>query len=326
MRFFKGLIVGMVSLSVLWLLLIYMQRGKPTVSSQWIADVYEHKMARAKSIEGTRLFIVGGSASLFGLNSQILETTYGLPTTNLGVNAGLLLPYVLLKSKTVLRKNDIVIMPLEYHFYVYDGKPNIQMIDQIFSRDPKFFKYLTFQEQAKMLWHMTSKRLYDGFMAKGGQKSMMGPYGYTNLNAYGDQTHTSEAEAQQWAYDWENLQKELPRRYGHDTRSDTLSWKWLQSYITWAKKEGICLIFTPPTMVYDAFYETDLQEKKFYTSLKEKVEALGGVFIGEPYAYMYDRKYYFNTEYHLNETGRNIWTENLMKDLGPDLRRNCSLK
>lgn len=325
MQFFKGMIIGILLLGMVWTALIYTQVGKPTLSSQWISDAYEHKMARATSIEGTRLFIVGGSASLFGLDSAVLEKTYGLPTVNLGVNAGLLLPYVLLKSQTVLKRGDIVIMPLEYHFYVYDGKPNVQMIDQIFSRDPQFFKHLTLQEQLQMLWHITPQRLYDGFMAKGGTKSMMGPYGYANLNAYGDQTHTSQEEAQQWAYDWESLKKELPRHYGHDSQND-MGWKWLQSYITWAKKEGICLIFTPPTMMNDSFYETNLQEREFYTTLKKKVESLGVSFVGEPYTYMYDRKYYFNTDYHLNEVGRKLWTKDLIKDLGSDLRRNCSLK
>ena len=319
MHFFKGFAYGTIFLLLAWLLLIYASSTRPTASSQWIADAYAHKTEIAQKIQGQKIVIVAGSASLFGIDSKAFETTFNHPTVNFGVNAGLLLPYVLLKSKSVLKKGDIVIMPLEYHFYTYDGTPNVQMIDQIFSRDPHFFWELSFFEQLKMLWYISPKRIKEGFQAKGTPKTMMGPYGYAHLDSHGDQTHTSEQEALQWAYDWDSLKKELPRTYAKESHH-TKGWEWLTSYIAWAKQEGITLIITPPTMMFDPYYRNDPKEKAFYEGLKAKVEALGVPFVGDPYAYMYKRPLYFNTDYHLTDIGRTQWTQALIQDLKTHLK------
>jgi len=305
---------GTLLLTTFWLLLVALSANRPTASSQWIADAYAHKTALTQKTIGRKLLIVAGSASLFGIDSKAFENTFGIPTINYGVNAGLLLPYVLLKSKTVLNKGDIVLMPLEYHFYTYDGTPNVQMIDQIFSRDPHLFWQLSLLEQCKMLWYISPKRIYEGFQAKGTPKTMMGPYGYAHLNDRGDQTHTSEQEALQWAYDWEALKKELPRTYAKDGHH-TKGWKWLASYVAWAKENDITLIITPPTMMFDPYYQENPQERAFYEGLKAKVESLSVPFIADPYTYMYPREDYFNTDYHLTDKGRQKWTQALIHDL-----------
>ncbi|MDD4505230.1 MAG: hypothetical protein PHE60_02515 [Sulfurospirillaceae bacterium] len=314
MMFFKGFIAAILTITVFWLFLLISQISRPTLSSQWIADAYEHKTKLAQKIQGQKILIVAGSSSLFGLDSKALEQAYQIPVVNFSVNAGLLLPFVLLKSQEVLKKGDIVIMPLEYHFYTYDGIPNVQMIDQIFSREPSFFWKLSLKEQWHMLRLTSITQLYKGFLAKGGQKTMIGPYGYANLDDHGDQTHTSKEEAIQWAYDWEALKKELPRHYGQDAHNKE-GWRWLKDYAQWAKEEGIHLIITPPTMMFDPFYKNDPVEKAFYEGLKVKVESLGISFVGDPYTYMYEREVYFNTDYHLTDIGRTIWTQALIKDL-----------
>lgn len=301
-----------------WVGAVFFQSGRPTPSSQWIADAYELKISAAEKTAGPKIVIVAGSNALFGIDSKKLEQAYGIPVVNLGVNAGLLLPYVLLKSRSVLKRGDTVIMPLEYHFYTYDGIPNVQMIDQIWSRDPSLFWELTFPEQARMLWMISSARLIEGFAASGGERAMCGPYGYQNIDGYGDQTHTSVSEAQQWAYDWDALKKELPRRYGADADHQE-GWEWLQRYARWAAQNGIRLIVIPPTMMEHPFYRSDPAERRFYEGLAEKVEKLGIPFVGNPYDYMYPREYYFNTDYHLNDTGRLLHTRRILEDLGTDL-------
>ncbi|MDD2266026.1 hypothetical protein [Sulfuricurvum sp.] len=306
-----------------WIAAVFLQTSRPTASSQWIADAYALKTAAAQKIEGKKIVIVAGSTALFGIDSKKLEETYRLPVVNFGVNAGLLLPYVLLKSQSVLKRGDIVILPLEYHFYTYDGIPNAQMIDQIWSRDPSFFWKLSWKERLSMLWMTPISRLVDGFLAQGGSPMMCGPYGYKNLDERGDQTHTSEEEAKQWATDWEGLKKELPRRYGAVGNVDSLGWKWLRRYVAWAAQNGICLIVTPSTMMYDDSYWKDPEERRFYEGLKARIEALGVPFIGNPYSTMYGREMYFNTDFHLIDTGREVWTQQLINDLGSDISKWC---
>lgn len=306
-----------------WIALIFFQVSRPTLSSQWIADVYEMKTSAAQQIEGNKIVIVAGSNALFGVNSKMIEEAYTMPVVNFGVNAGLLLPYVLLKSQSVLKRGDIVIMPLEYHFYTYDGVPNAQMMDQIWSRDPSFFWKLSLKEQWYMVWMTPFRRVVEGFLAQGGKKMMCGPYGYQNLDERGDQTHTSAQEAQQWDYDWDALKKEFPRHYGADSKKNLEGLQWLRRYAVWAKENGILLIVTPPTMMKDKSYYDDPVERQFYDGLKQRVEGIGIAFIGNPYDSMYTREMYFNTDYHLNDKGRERWTRHLINDVGSTLSQQC---
>lgn len=318
MRFFVGIFLGLGLMTAGWLGALLLQAGRPTLSSQWIADAYRLKTAAAAAIAGPKIVIVAGSSALFGLDAGLIERAYGLPTINFGVNAGLLPPYVLHKSKEVLRPGDIVLMPLEYSFYTYDGVANVQMIDQIWSRDPGFLRQLSLLEQLRMVWLVSANRLVEGYLARGGAPAMCGPYGYQNIDGRGDQTHTSAAEAVAWAYDWANLQKDLPRRYGLKA-SPPEAWAWLGGYLDWAREQGVRVVITPPTMLFDPFYREDARERAFYQGLGPRVRALGVPFVGDPYAYMYERQWYFNTDYHLNDLGRQRHTRRLIADLGPDL-------
>lgn len=318
MRFFAGILLGLCLFSTGWLGALLLQAGRPTLSSQWIADAYRLKTATAAVITGPKIVIVAGSSALFGLDAGMIEQAYGLPTINFGVNAGLLLPYILYKSKEILHPGDIVLMPLEYGLYNYDGVPNVQMIDQIWSRDPGVLRHLSALEALRMVWMVSAERLVEGFLAQGGAPAMCGPYGYQNIDARGNQIHTSAAEALAWSRDWTNLQKELPRRYAANSHNSD-AWAWLKRYFDWARERGIRVIITPPTMMFSPFYYENAQERAFYEGLKSRVEALGVPFVGDPYDYMYERQWYFNTDYHLNDLGRQRHTQRLIADLGSSL-------
>jgi hypothetical protein len=325
MKIWAGLITGIFGMSAAWVVILLLQMGRPTLSSQWIADVYAAKTVRAVHIQGRRIVVVAGSNALFGIDSKMLEQAYDLPVVNFAVNAGLMLPYVLLKSQAVLRPGDIVLLPLEYHFYVYDGIPNTQMIDQIWSRDPHFLQSLTVGEQWRMIWMISLNRVMEGFRAAGGVPTMCGPYGHENIDDHGDQTHTSAEEAKAWASDWEALKTELPRRYGAQAEQDQ-GWWWLRRYVRWAREQGIHLIFLPPAMMADPSYRHDPVEARFYTTLADRVRTLGVAFVGEPYSSMYPREWFFNTDHHLIDQARTRHTRRIIEALGPDLSRHQGME
>jgi hypothetical protein len=281
--------------------------------SQWIYDVYTKKTNYAKSINEKKVVIVAGSNTLFGLDSQKIAKEYNIPVVNYGVNAGLLLPYILYKSKEVINPNDIVILPLEYPMYNYDGEPNEQMIDYIFSRDFNAFFYLTFKEQFLMIWNITFNRLVNGYTDKNKPHHNTGFYGAHNTNIYGEQIKTEEK------YKNKNIQKELNNHkansYGKDFNKKNLSWNYLADFVNWCEKKKVKVIFMPSTMMYFEAYKQDLEEKRFYETLPLEIEKRGWIFVGNPYDYMYDKKYYFNTDFHLTSEGKEIRTNQIVKDL-----------
>ncbi|MDD5401602.1 MAG: hypothetical protein PHQ93_10475 [Sulfurimonas sp.] len=318
MRFFLGIFGGFFVLSLLWITAIWLQSGRYTTSSQWVADVYEiKKEASKKAANEGRIVIIGGSSALFGIDSKALEEHFMVRSINGGVNAGLMLPYVLLKSREIVQKGDLVLAPFEYSFYNYDGVAGAQMIDQIWARDRSFFWELGVKEKFFMLFMTEFRRIYDGFLAKGTEKIMIGPYGYANVDEDGNQIRTSKSDALQWSRDMEATLKELPRRYG-DSGVNKASLEWIEKYAAYLEKKGAKLIILPPSMMEDEFYKNDEKQREFYNGLREKMSKIGVKFLGNPYEFMYERDMMFNTDYHLTDEARVVHTKKIEKLLEAD--------
>jgi len=87
-----------------------------------------------------------------------------------------------------------------------------------------------------------------------------------------------------------------PETYGKEYNQNSLGWKYLKEFISWCDKRKVKVIFIPSTLM-------DIAKSK------------GLNYIGEPFDYMYNKSLYFNTNFHLNNIGRKIRTEQIIKDL-----------
>jgi hypothetical protein len=308
-KFFSTLAI----LFIIWIAIVFFQTRNDTKMSQWVYDVYEKKSKIANNIKEKKIIIVSGSNALFGIDSKMLGDAFKIPVVNFGVNAGVLLPYTLYKAKEVIKDGDIVLLPLEYPMYSYNGMPNEQMIDFIFSRDMGIFFNLSLREQFYMVWNITFKRLKDGYEALGGAKVTKGLYGAHNVNRYGDQVGATLKSKSK------SIKKELnalkANRYGSEYNSDALGWKYLEEFVSWCDKKGVQTIFTPSTMLKFNIYKKDKKERWFYENISNEVKKRGWIYLGDPYDYMYTKKYYFNTDFHLINMGRIKRTKQMILDL-----------
>lgn len=313
MKFFIQFLITLVILFLLWGGMVLGQGQKATQTSQWVFDVYEKKKAYAQSIDERKIVILSGSNALFGINSKMLEDSFGVKVVNYGVNAGVLLPYMLFKSKEIIKPKDVVILPLEYHVYTYDGTPNAQMIDTIFSRDMDFFYALTLKEQFLMVWNITLERILTGHEAKGGTPISSGLYGAHNIDVRGDQIGATTAAKN------EHIEKELdalvPNNYGEIYKKDALAWHYFEEFVAWCDARDVKVIFMPTTMLFFDAYKKDAKERWFYENIAKEITAKGWRFVGEPYEYMYTKEHYFNTDFHLTSEARDMRTRQMIGDL-----------
>ena len=308
-RFFLTL----VTLFFGWTAVVFLQSGNPTVGSQWIYDVYKKKVEIAKGIDKRKMVIVSGSNALFGIDSAMLQKRLRIPVVNFGVNAGVMLPYTLYKAKEVIDRGDIVLMPLEYPMYSYNGVPNAQMIDYIFSRDMDAFFKLTLKEQFYMVWSITFSRLSDGYFYKGGSMVTAGLYRVGNINEYGDQINTNTKYKTKEMRD--KLNSLEAKRYGREYNSKALGWKYLKEFVSWCRAKEVEVIFMPSTIMrFDSYY-SNAKERWFYENIANEVQDRGWRYIGKPYDYMYPKDLYFNTPFHLINRGRKIRTQQIINDL-----------
>lgn len=324
MRFFTGLIIGLFITAMLWLLAIYAQLNNPTPS--WVHHAYELKTAAAQRIEQPKIVLVSGSNALFGIESQQMQQAWQRPVINYGVNAALLLPYILHKSKTVLKAGDIALLPIEYPLYLYNGASNAQLIDHILAREPTFLGQISWQEAFMTLWQISLTRIWQGYHPSDAQPPKHVLYGTHNIDPHtGDQLNTSQQQIQgQELKEWQALHNLKPHQYGKEDNPHNLAWDYLRAYIHWAKQQQVCLIFIPSAFHQHPSYRDNPVEQQFYSTLPEKIRALGVPYIGDPFDYMYPLDDLFNTEYHLTAEARQRHTAKLIQDLGDDLSQHCT--
>ncbi len=285
--------------------------------SQWIADAYSKKERIAQSIPGKKIVIAAGSNALFGVNSQMLSDAFGLPVVNDSVNAGIELPCILYMAKRVISQGDIVIMPLEHSMYAYSGKPGVQMIDFLLSREPGCFGTLHSTEQFYLLWHVAIDRIIDGYLSQGGEPVREGIYGVQNIDEYGDQTHTEVKYRSEAMYQdvLKSYQINPPYTYGKDFSQNAPGWEYLKEFTRWCKERDAKVLFMPATLMRHQSYYDDPKERWFHTHIADEVRSRGWNYIGKSYDYMYDERLYFNTDSHLIDRGRTMRTEQMIMDL-----------
>lgn len=307
-----------------WMLGIEQQLNVGTPGSRWVFDAYQHKIAAADKTPGPRVLVVAGSNALFGIDSGQLEAFWNRPVINLGVNAGLGLPYILDLSERVARAGDVILMPMEYALYLDDGAANAQIIDYVIGRDADYWHRLSFFRRLALAFGMTPERWLQGFQHLPDVAVTSGIYGAHHLDARGDQTHSTAAD--RTAADSAAVSASKSWHYGARAAQEKGGWGLVAAYAKWAQKKGVCVIAAPTVLMHHDQYQQDPQEAAFYASLPERIASLGIPYVGSPKDFMYPADWLFNTDHHLQDWARVQHTARLIKLLKRDPLDYCRKK
>lgn len=312
MKYLIRISLFLISFFPIWVALFYLQLGAPTMSSEWIEQAYDLKKKRASSCTVPKVLIVSGSGSLFGFNSQLIEEALNRPVINFGVAVGLRLPYILEQTKSVLSKDDIVILPLEYYLYGDADEYTTTLLDYIVSRDPNYFNALPLFEKVNVIVRLPLSRLLSGIKnaIKPTWYPCKGLYCIENMSPWGDQINI-EPE-QRTAFDVERLRSWQDIAIYPDITKR--SKKTLTDFQTWANEKGVKLVMIPMHVIDNPSYHTQ-KGQDFFNKIRSFANAQGILFVGDVYGHMYDKQYFFNGEYHLNSIGVAQNTQRMIKEL-----------
>jgi hypothetical protein len=291
----------------LHLVLFSTQIGLPSESSRWIDESYSLKTARIRSISGSKIIIVSGSNALFSLEAREIEKQLGVPVVNYATHAGLQLDYLLYKARQIVSKGDIILLPLEYDLYNYQGETTGTLADYISSRDSQFlmsnYKLYFNCAFSFSICDLVFRNLYRFWP----EDRIVGYYDASYLDAWGDKTNTQRSLIQRT--DIEGLRSLKPSNFVFNENSHASAV--LVDFIDNCRDRDVQVVFTYPTFLYfDAYKSASFLENA--EKLRKFVESHGAVFIGNPYDFMFPMEDFFNTAYHANEVGRSLSTARLI--------------
>jgi hypothetical protein len=313
-RYLIGIGVGWLLLCIGWWGLARWQIGAPTESSRWLSEAQTKKNHAAALVTGPRLLIVGGSSSHFGLRAEQLTKALGVPTINLGVSAGLDLPYILWNARRVARAGDTILLVLEYELYDYDGEMNVLQVDFMMAREPDFFFAQPLWAQLQQIFSLSPKRLKQGVRARLGKPNPPeSRYDAQTINAFGDETANRKETAPKDHPDLHLVTQPLVRGFNLKRPA----WVGLRDFLAWARTEQVRVFAGFPALLerpeYGNLNEIELRLrplKQFYWG--EQVET-----IGTGSEFIYERPWFYDTHYHLQAKAAELNTKALLKYLKP---------
>jgi hypothetical protein len=267
------------------------------------------------------VLVVAGSNAMFGIDSGQLEAYWHRPVVNLAGNAGLGLPYILDLSQRAAHNGDVILMPLEYALMLDDGKPNAQIIDYVMARDLDYWRSQPRIEQLRFAVGLAPDRWLQGLQHQPDAPVTSGTYGAHHLDARGDQTHTAPADRTD--ADKAAVAAVKPWDYGSRAASESGGWQQLARYAQWAHRHNVCLVAVPTVLLHHAKYDSDAADQAFYSSLPQRMGALGIPYVGKPMDFMYPPSWFFDTDHHLQDWARAKHTARLISLLAPNPLAYC---
>jgi hypothetical protein len=325
--FFFGIAGALIGLLTLFFGLIYFQLGVPTRSTIWAYEINQKKLKKAASIQGPKLLLVGGSATLFGMQAELIEAKLDYPTVNLGTHAGLGIGYMLHLAKQAAKPGDTVLLAFEYNTFTFglvrrDGV----YVDYLFARDPEYFRDLPWPTKFQIAMSLTVARLRKGVRNRFHPEPAHVPpgivYDPTKLNVYGDQLGNDAANRPPASQHRKILEASR-------VRVDTLSYRSLGSapgfelvtdFLRWARMNDIRVLATYPNILEHPSYRSAIA-KKTIQEIQDFYHRQGVPMIGSFEESMMPASMFFDTCYHMTREGAAIRTERLIPHLAAALNR-----
>ena len=291
---------------------------------------HSYKQFLLEHAPSPRLIIDSGSNSFHALNSAMLEQELGLPVVNLADNVSYPLKHKLLRIEKYSFPGDIVLLPLEWHYYSYsyeDYMPSI-FLENMFGQLNYYYKGLSWIEKLGLMIETPFSKfviaLFEGkffskitFFAKlnieynrlldheerfknkerGGARSIDTP------------PVTGEIEGSCKKY---VLTKQLKNGFFiSNTFKDNIK------IIKHLQKKGIKVFFTWPSVAGNNCYNETEADKfnSFVEQIKKYLTKNEMIFVSEPEESNFQYNYILNTFYHITPEARDIRTKSLIKDI-----------
>lgn len=269
------------------------------------------KHTRLNSINEPKIVLIGGSSMCFGVDSAAIERELKMPVVDFGLYAMLGTYTTMEFALSGLDKGDIVVIAPEIDAQAYSMYTNPEATMQALEAKPSMLWSLSFDDYIPMLYNLPKFiEAKKEALSKGASEQTI--YSRDAFNEYGD-IKLGDAT-------YVRTHNTMSKGY-LDTNKVTINTSIIESafidyvndYVASAKRVGATVYFDFPPVNELAIENTtakDIQE--FYDYLCKNLDAS---VIGHPTDYIMDYGYFFDSNYHLNDSGVTYRTFNLVNDI-----------
>lgn len=301
----------------------------PPVYDETYLGVIGDKYERLSGFTEPKIVVIGGSSAAFGLDSNLLydtlesvEAVSGMPIVNLGLYGDMGLKFTIDIAKANIGEGDIIILAPEISdkmlsLYV-DGERVLKSLDG----NLEMFRYVGFEDYGSLLgssFSYISEKLSYLF----GNKTPLPEnelYQKKYFNKSGDIVN---------GYRPYNVMTEVAKTIDFDYKADLSDTKvtaydefieYVNKFSRYCQRKGATLYFSFAPMNESALVESCMLDDdgknnkidRFYRNLCETLEC---EIISDVYDYIIEDGYFYDTEFHLNDSGVILRTKQLVDDI-----------
>ena len=294
----------------------------PQFSETYSAELNE-KVDRLMSIEEDKIVVIGGSSVAFALDSALMEKELGKPVVNFGLYAALGTKLMLDLSRDGIKEGDIVILSPELDAQTlslfFSTESTLNAVDD----DKSLLLKIPSEHWLGLIggaWRFATDKVYFShvYEEKEDDKKEDDIYVASSFNEYGDIKSGLRPNniIPGYFYDRQKLIDLTPDIV------DPEFLDYLNEYIAYCKSVGATVYFNWCPMNSAGFADGTTNEtiNAFSTYMQDNIncEFIGlknDGYVSSIYDSIIDKAYFYDTNFHLNDSGVTLYTVNLINNL-----------
>jgi len=281
--------------------------AKPVYGQTFLGELAP-KYERLRAIDEPKVIVVGGSSVAFGLDSALLEANVGMPVVNFGLYATLGTKIMMDLSKANINEGDIIVLAPEMDAQTLSLYFNAEATLQGIESNWGMLRYIDSDNHSDLVGglyeYVTSKIKY----LRDGLLDPAGVYNRDSFNEYGDIVYERPYNTMLLGYDPTqtiDLTEELWDQEFVDYVND---------YTAYCEKKGATVYFSFCPMNESAMASTTTEDTlfAFYSYLYNTLDC---EVIGNVNDYIIEQDYFYDSNFHLNDSGVVLRTSLLAHDI-----------
>lgn len=259
------------------------------------------KINRIEMIEEPKIILVGNSNLAFGIDSEKIENSVGMPVVNLGLHGSLGNEFHESMAKKYIEKNDIVIVS-HTDFDEYDRIVDPVLAWTVIENHYDLWGYVSHREYGKMFMAFPTymNKAFFLFWNEEGNQRLNGIYTRNAFNKYGDNIYPRGKNETDFSAD----------EYISIIGKDFI--KRINQLNNYCKNKGATLLVAAYPICVGQYTPDRAEYEIFQDQLQKEIDC---TVISDYRNYMLDYKYFYGNVLHLNDAGVSIRTELLIDDL-----------
>ena len=271
---------------------------------QTMAGAIIDKHSRLKSLPSPKLITIGGSNAMFGFDSEYMERRLKIPVQNMALGASLGLTFMLNEVREDLKKDDIVLLSLEY--YLDEGDENIKLfLVELYPQSEKYVEYKNNYERFKINCNYVFRELRNYLLF-----SLLSTDKIHNDEVYGREAFNKNGNIKEELRLKAKLALNDVKILGKKDYAESIAK--INMFIKYAKSKQAKVFFVFPPLAEIQYKENFEAIEDIYIQYQKKLEAQ---ILNKPTDSVYPDSCFYDTIYHLRSPYHTTHAIKVMKNL-----------